>query len=186
MVQLGAFTNGSTSADAKQLWASHMGFSQGRLSSGVGNGGGRLPVAPPLPVPNSRDDAGRLIKDWNFYKYRPCSRLTCSLNKHGLDGRWPGLNNTPANRHHLAVVQRPKPNTELDTRAWAELPRLEAGPAHDFILLRYAADARVEEQRLRGVHLHRTNMKARLAETTAAREGLQARAFAEPAFRASS
>ena len=183
-MQLGAFTKqaGGVSDEAKQLWSTHLGFSQGRLDMSAGIGGGRLQSAPPLPKLGGPDDPGRMLKDWNFYKYRPHVGLSCSLNKYGPDFRWPGINNTPALRHHLAVVQRPKPSVELDHRTWTDLPRLDPGPGHTYILKREADAKAVEERRIQNIHQHIKTMKHNLNETVSRREMLQSRAFAEPAF----
>ena len=72
--QVGNFTRGSTSDAAKDLWASHLGFRQGRVDTSAGLGGDRLPTAPPLPKLGGPEDPGRMVKDWNF-----CARLTTPL-----------------------------------------------------------------------------------------------------------
>ena len=100
--QVGAVTGSHPSDAAKQLWCSHLGFAQGRLDRSLGLGGQPQQSAPPLPKLGGPEDPGRMIKDWNFYKYRPHCSTACSLNKFGPDFRWPGLNNTPEIRHHLA------------------------------------------------------------------------------------
>lgn len=186
MASVGAFAKqqGGASDSAKELWSAHLGFSQGKLDvMEAGLGGERLNSAPPLPRLGSPQDPGRMLKDWQFYKYRPHIGLSCSLNKYGPDFRWPGINNTPQVRHHLAVVTRPKPPVELNHTQWSDLPRLDPGPGHTYILKREAEAAAIESTRLQGVHLHKKTMKVRMAETTARREMLQSRAFAEPAFR---
>ena len=72
--QIGQFTKGETSDAAKDLWASHLGFRQGRVDTSAGLGGDRLPTAPPLPKLGGPEDPGRMVKDWNF-----CARLTTPL-----------------------------------------------------------------------------------------------------------
>lgn len=185
-MHLGSFSKGEKSDSARQLWSAHLGYSQGRLSVSAGIGGERLHSAPSLPKLGGPEDPGRMLKDWHFYKYRPHVGLSCSLNKYGPDFRWPGLNNTPEIRHHLAVVQRPKPKHELDNAVWTDLPRLEPGPGHDYIYVRNAIARDEEERRVQGIHLHRKTMKVRLGETTSRRELLQERAFAEPSFHGAS
>ena len=57
---LGQFTSSAASkADdaAKELWASHLGFSQGRVDRSAGLGGERLPKAPPLPKLGGPEEA---------------------------------------------------------------------------------------------------------------------------------
>ena len=116
------FARGPASDEAKDLWASHLGFSQGRLERSAGLGGERLPTAPPLPKLGGPEDPGRMVKDWNFYKYRPHANMSSSLNRYGPDFRWPGLNNTPEIRHHLALVKRPKPTLPLNPHIWTDCP----------------------------------------------------------------
>lgn len=179
---LGAFTRGATSDEAKDLWASRLGFSQGRPDRSSGLGGERLPTAPPLPKLGGPDDPGRMIKDWNFYKYRPHANMSSSLNRFGPDFRWPGLNNTPEIRHHLAIVKRPTPTLPLNPQIWTDLPRMEPGPGQDRIARRYEADMAVEAQRFDSFRHHRDSMQARLRAQTAQREQLQLRAFTEPSW----
>ena len=185
-MQVGAFNKGSASDAAKQLWASHLGFSQGRLDMSAGIGGERLNTAPPLPKQGGPDDPGRMLKDWSYYKYRPNASMASSLNKYGPDYRWPGLNNAPEIRHHLVVVPRPRPKTTLDiSKVWTDLPRMEAGPGFDYIAAKEAASAAAEDIRRQSHRHHRSTMKQTMQQTTLRREQLQARAFREPAFRAS-
>ena len=106
--------------------------------------------------------------------------MRSSLNRFGPDFRWPGLNNTPQIRHHLAIVQRPKPKLPLNPLVWTDLPRMEPGPGCDFIAKRYEVDVGLEAQRIEGFRRHRANMKQHLATMTARREALQVRAFTEP------
>ena len=108
--------------------------------------------------------------------------MSSSLNRYGPDFRWPGLNNTPAIRHHLAIVKRPAPKNPLNPLIWTDLPRMEPGPGQDYISKRYSGDAATEAQRLAGFRHHRTTMKQHLANMTAKREELQLRAFTEPNF----
>ena len=178
-----SFTGGSTSDAAKQLWSHHLGFAQGRLDVSAGIGGERLNSAPPLPKAGSPDDPGRMLKDWHFYKYRPHASMASSLNRYGPDFRWPGLNNTPEVRHHLALVKRPKPKHQLDPPyMWTDLPRLEAGPGHDYIAKRQVAERIVHDQQVAAFKNHRQNMQAHTMTMTVQREALQTRAFSEPAY----
>jgi hypothetical protein len=182
---LGAFTRGPTSEGARDLWASHLGFAQGRPDRSAGLGGDRLPKAPPLPKLGGPEDPGRMVKDWNFFKYRPHANMASSLNRYGPDFRWPGLNNTPEIRHHLAIVKRPKPKLPLNNLIWTDLPRMEPGPGQDFIAKRYEADLALEVQRIEGFRHHREIMRRSLSSRTATREQLQLRAFTEPGLRMS-
>ena len=179
---LGAFAKGSTSDAAKQLWSRHLGFAQGRLDISAGIGGERLRTAPPLPMPGSGEDPGQLLKDWNYYKYRPNSSMASSLNKFGPEFRWPGLNNAPQIRHHLTLVKRPQPKRNFDQRYFTDLPRMEAGPGMDYINKRLDAEAADAKRRTDAFIYHRSNMKASMAGTMERREQLQMRAFSEPAF----
>ena len=180
MGDLGAFTRGKTSDDAKDLWAQHLGFAQGRPARDAGLGGERLHTAPPLPKLGGPEDPGRMVKDWNFYKYRPHANMSSSLNRYGPDFRWPGLNNTPEIRHHLAIVKRPKPQRPLNPLIWTDLPRMEPGPGQDYIAKRYEADLALDVQRIEGFRHHRKTMKQQLSTMTANREALQLAAFSEP------
>ena len=177
---VGAFTRGQTSDAAKDLWAQHLGFAQGQPARDAGLGGERLHTAPPLPRLGGPDDPGRMVKDWNFYKYRPNLPMASSLNRYGPDFRWPGLNNTPEVRHHLAIIKRPKPKLPLNPLIWTDLPRMEPGPGQDHIAKRYEADLQLEVQRVEGFRHHRRSMKQHLSTMTANREALQLRAFSEP------
>jgi hypothetical protein len=222
------FTRGPTSIAAKELWASHLGFAQGRVECSAGLGGNRLPTAPPLPKLGGPDDPGRMVKDWNYCaqrprqnaasprlatrvpsarcaspaglcihahptrpsplppslaladKYRPHANMKSSLNRFGPDFRWPGLNNTPQIRHHLALVKRPKPQEELNPLVWTDLPRMEPGPGMDYIAKRFAADLELDAQRVEGFRHHRATMMQQTADKVARREALQTRAFSEP------
>ena len=177
------FTKGPTSDAAKQLWASHLGFSQGRLDASAGIGGHRLTPVPPPPKQGGPDDPGNMLKDWNFYKYRPNAPMASSLNKFGPDYRWPGLNSAPDNRHHLVVVPRSKPQTPMDcSKLWTDLPRMEAGPGYDFIARKEEVIAATQAQARAGHRFHRDAMKSTRQQTTLRREQLQQRAFSEPAF----
>ena len=172
---------------AKALWSQHLGFAQGRLDvMKAGVGGERLNSAPPLPKLGSPEDPGRMIKDWNFYKYRPhigqTPGLASSLNKWGPDYRWPGINNTPQIRHHLAIVTRPTPPEELDYRMWTDLPRLDAGPGHTYILKREADARALEALHAQSIQAHIKNVKVKMSQTMMRREELEERAFNEPAF----
>ena len=171
------FANGPTSDDARDLWASHLGFAQGRLDRSAGMGGERLPTAPPLPKLGGPEDPGRMVKDWNWYKYRPNMNMSSSLNRYGPDFRWPGLNNTPEIRHHLALVKRPKPKLPLNPHIWTALPRLEPGPCQDSIAKRYEADLALDVQRIEGFRQHRASTRSALLSRTAQREMLQLKAF---------
>ena len=113
-------------------------------------------------------------------KYRPHANMASSLNRYGPDFRWPGLNNTPAIRHHLALVKRPKPDQPLNPLIWTDLPRMEPGPGMDYIAKRYQADIELDAQRLQGFRHHRATMKQHMHDLTARREALQLRAFSEP------
>mmetsp|Transcript_57044 Transcript_57044/g.113329 ORF Transcript_57044/g.113329 Transcript_57044/m.113329 type:complete len:185 (-) Transcript_57044:255-809(-) len=179
-----SFTGGATSDAAKQLWSHHLGFAQGRLDVSAGIGGERLNSAPELPKLGGPDDPGRMLKDWHFYKYRPHhSSLSCSLNRYGPDFRWPGLNNTPAVRHHLALVKRPTPKSTLDPPfTWTGMPRLEPGPGVDYMAKRQQAERAVEEQCLAAFRSHRQSMQTHMLSMTAKREALQTAAFSEPAW----
>ena len=178
--QLGPFARGANSDAAKDLWASHLGFKQGTVSTSSGLGGERLPTAPALPKLGGPDDPGRMIKDWNFYKYRPHANMSSSLNRYGPDFRWPGLNNTPKVRHHLAIIKRKPPERELSATAWTDLPRIEPGPGIDYIMKRQDEYDRKQAEHLASFRFHRTYMKQHLADLTAKREALQIRAFTEP------
>ena len=180
LLSVGQFTKGATSDAAKDLWASHLGFAQGRVDRTAGLGGDRLPTAPPLPKLGGPEDPGRMVKDWNFYKYRPHHPLSSSLNRYGPDFRWPGLNNTPEIRHHLAIIKRPAPKQKLNPLIWTDLPRMEPGPGHDHIAKRYEADLELDAQRVEGFRHHRLSVKEGLAVATARREALQLRAFTQP------
>ena len=116
-------------------------------------------------------------------KYRPHANMSSSLNRYGPDFRWPGLNNTPAIRHHLAIVKRPKPTMPLNPLLWTDLPRMEPGPGYDYIAKRYEADLELDAQRVEGFRHHRSTMKQHLSDMTARREALQLRAFTEPSGR---
>jgi len=177
----------NASEAAKALWSQHLGFAQGRLDvMKAGVGGERLNSAPPLPKLGSPEDPGRMIKDWNFYKYRPhigqTPGLASSLNKWGPDYRWPGINNTPQIRHHLAIVTRPTPPEELDYRMWTDLPRLDAGPGHTYILKREADARALEALHAQSIQAHIKNVKVKMSQTMMRREELEERAFNEPAF----
>ena len=124
-----------------------------------------------------------MIKDWNFYKYRPHMSTASSLNRYGPDFRWPGLNNTPEVRHHLAIVKRPAPKLPLNPLIWTDLPRMEPGPGLDSIARRYEADLAHDVQRVERLHLHKATMRRSLHSRTMQREALQVRAFSEPGFR---
>ena len=171
------FARGPASDEAKDLWASHLGFSQGRLERSAGLGGERLPTAPPLPKLGGPEDPGRMVKDWNFYKYRPHANMSSSLNRYGPDFRWPGLNNTPEIRHHLALVKRPKPTLPLNPHIWTDLPRMEPGPGLDYIAKRYEADLALDVQRIEGFRHHHAATRSLLLSRTAQREALQLKAF---------
>jgi hypothetical protein len=187
MAELGAFTKGPSSDAAKQLWAKHLGFVQGRLSVNAETlGGERLPSAPPLPKQGTPDDPGRLLKDWNYYKYQSNGSMNCSMNKFCTDARWPGLNKTPEMRHHLAVIKRLEPRSMIDPGMFNDLPRLEPGPAYDFIERKQQAERAAEQYRTSGLQHHKRTVKERMLSTTARREALQMRAFAEPSFRGAS
>ena len=108
--------------------------------------------------------------------------MSSSLNRYGPDFRWPGLNNTPQIRHHLAIVKRPKPKLPLNPLFWTDLPRMEPGPGIDYIAKRYEIDSALDAQRAEGFRHHRVTMKTHLANMTAKREALQLRAFTEPAY----
>ena len=141
---------------------------------------GEVVTAPPLPKLGGPEDPGRMVKDWNFYKYRPHHPLSSSLNRYGPDFRWPGLNNTPEIRHHLAIIKRPAPKQKLNPLIWTDLPRMEPGPGHDHIAKRYEADLELDAQRVEGFRHHRLSVKEGLAVATARREALQLRAFTQP------
>ena len=108
------------------------------------------------------------------------------MNKVCPDARWPGLNNTPEIRHHLAVIKRPEPRTIIDPGLFNDLPRLEPGPAFDMIQRKQQAEHDAEQHRANGLQYHKRIVKERLLSTTARRESLQMRAFAEPSFRGAS
>ena len=112
-------------------------------------------------------------------KYRPHANMSSSLNRYGPDFRWPGLNNTPEIRHHLAIVKRPKPTVPLNPLLWTDLPRMEPGPGIDYISRRYEADMIIEKARVEGFHHHRQSMRKSLQSRTTQREALQLRAFTE-------
>ena len=114
-----------------------------------------------------------MVKDWNFYKYRPHSNMSCSLNRYGPDFRWPGLNNTPVIRHHLALVKRPKPKLPLPPTVWTDLPRIEPGPGQDYIIKRFEADKAYDQAKLEGFRRHRQAVKQQLVSRVAERERLQ-------------
>lgn len=179
---LGAFmAEGSSSSEAaRDMWASHLGFTQGRPDLSGGIGGERLPTAPALPKLGGPEDPGRMIKDWQFYKYRPHSTMTCSLNRYGPDFRWPGLNNTPQIRHHLALVKRATPKLILPPTVWTDLPRIEPGPGQDYIIKRFEKDKRAQAKLAGGFRNHRQNQKLQLATKQAHREELERRTFALP------
>jgi len=105
--------------------------------------------------------------------------MSSSLNRYGPDFRWPGLNNTPEIRHHLAIVKRPKPTVPLNPLLWTDLPRMEPGPGIDYISRRYEADMIIEKARVEGFHHHRQSMRKSLQSRTTQREALQLRAFTE-------
>ena len=113
-------------------------------------------------------------------KYRPHANMASSLNRYGPDFRWPGLNNTPQIRHHLAVVKRPKPKLPLNPLFWTDLPRMEPGPGLDYIAKRYEADLTAEAQHQMSFRHHRVAMKQHMSTMTAKREALQLRAFTAP------
>ena len=106
--------------------------------------------------------------------------MSSSLNRFGPDFRWPGLNNTPAIRHHLALVKRPAPKHTLGAHIWTDLPRMEPGPGIDYIYRRYEGDEGDAAARLEGFRAHRRSMKQQLANMTAKREALQIRSFTAP------
>ena len=148
---IGTFNNAPADDNARKLWAKRLGFEQARVSLPLEDsiGGKMLDTARSLPKLGGPEDPGRMLKNWDFYKFRPYnSDLKCGLNKFGPDFRWPGLNNTPAFRHHLALAPRKKPKHPLPEKYWSDMPRLEEGPGHDFVYKRLKADERVEEARM--------------------------------------
>ncbi|KAL1507398.1 hypothetical protein AB1Y20_008240 [Prymnesium parvum] len=174
---VGDFASPEMDVAARDLWCSRLGFTQGLLTLPKDKvvGGGMLPRAPPLIKLNDARDPGRMIKDWSFYKYRPYnSDLTCSLNKYGPDFRWPGMNNTPVYRHHLALVERKPPKHPLPEKYWSGMPKLEIGPGHDFIYEKEKALAQAEKERMAQFYANMRRTKTQIAAQRKRREHLEA------------
>lgn len=115
---LGEFASEETDPSARDLWAKRLGLIQGTLKLPKEKilGGGVLPHAPPLPKLGSPEDPGRIIKDWEYYKFRPYNAdLTCAFNKYGPDFRWPGLNSTPVRQ--LLTTHHSHPGCAAEGRA---------------------------------------------------------------------
>ena len=175
---LGPFCGKATaSVEVQELWSKQLSLPTGPPKLGLtrGTSGGRLPTASPLPRLGSAEDPGRMIKDWNYYKYRPHTNMSNSLNKYGPDYRWPGLNNTPKMRHHLAVVKRPVPKNPLEVVTCDGVPRMERGPGDDMIHAKILAEQAAEQARKQRLMERRKAERQTVALRTAAREHLEAR-----------
>jgi hypothetical protein len=83
---IGAFSNAPPVEEARLLWESRLGSQQACVTLPLGEsvGGHQLKPAPPLPRLGGPEDPGRMVKDWEFYKFRPYNAdLRCGLNKYG-------------------------------------------------------------------------------------------------------